>query len=176
MIETERLILRAPQDADREAIAALNAHPKVGAWLSGVMTREQSDALVDRIRQSIGLHGFGFWAMERKSDGAVVGLTGLLLMGEDEPVPGGIEIGWRVQPDAQGQGLATEAARAARDWAFANLDIDEVVAITAETNVRSQNIMTKIGMTRDLAGDFDHPRLADDHPLKRHVLFRMPRP
>jgi RimJ/RimL family protein N-acetyltransferase len=175
MIETQRLILRAPEDADRDAIAALNGHPEVGAWLSGVMTREESDAMVDRVRQTIGLHGFGFWAVERKADGAVVGMTGLLIMGDDLPVPGGIELGWRMHPDAQGSGLATEAAAAARDWAFANLDVDELYAITAETNVRSQNVMKKIGMTYDPAGDFDHPRLADDHPLKRHVLFRIKR-
>jgi RimJ/RimL family protein N-acetyltransferase len=176
VIETERLILRPPEDADRDALAALNGHPEVGAWLSGVLTREESDAMVDRVRQHIGRYGFGFWAAERKSDHAVVGMAGLMVMGDDLPLPGGIELAWRMHPDAQGAGYATEAARAARDWAFANLDIEEVVAITAVSNVRSQNVMTKIGLTRDPAEDFDHPKLADDHPLKRHVLFRMKRP
>lgn len=73
-------------------------------------------------------------------------------------------------------GLATEGARAARDWAFANLDIDQVVAITAQTNVRSQAVMTKIGMTPDPARDFDHPKLAEDHPLRRHMFFSQSRP
>lgn len=175
MIETARLILRPPEDADRDAIAAVNAHPEVGRWLSGVLTREESDALVDRIRTHIGLHGFGFLAVERKADRAVVGLAGLLVMGDDLPEAGGIEIGWRVHPDAQGSGLATEAAAAARDWGFAKLACAEIVAITAETNVRSQAVMRKIGMTRDPEADFDHPRLAADHPLLRHILFRVAR-
>src|ERR1043165_6824528 len=106
MIETERLILRAPEDADRDALAALNGHPEVGAWLSGVLTREESDAMVDRVRQHIGRYGFGFWAVERKSDHAVVGMAGLMVMGDDLPAAGGIELAWRMHPDAQGAGYA----------------------------------------------------------------------
>ena len=49
------------------------------------------------------------------------------------------------------------------------------MAITAETNLRSQAVMRKIGMTHDPARDFDHPRLAEDHPLRRHVFFSVRR-
>ena len=171
MIETERLILRPYREEDREAFAALNGHPEVGAWLSGVMSRPESDAMMDRVSGQITAQGFGFWGAERKADGRLVGMIGLLVMGADLPAPGAIELGWRLHPDAQGSGLATEGAAAARDWAFANLDVDEVVAITAQTNVRSQAVMRKIGMTPDSARDFDHPRLAQDHPLRRHVFF-----
>ena len=97
-------------------------------------------------------------------------------MGDDLPAPGAIELAWRLHPDAQGFGLATEGAAAARDWAFANLSVDEIVAITADTNLRSQAVMRKIGMTADPARDFDHPRLAPDHPLRRHVMFAARRP
>ena len=176
MIETPRLILRPYTQADRDAFAALNGHPEVGRWLAGVMDREASDAMMDRISGQIAEQGFGFWGAERKADGRLVGMIGLLVMGEGLPAPGAIELAWRVHPDAQGTGLATEGAAAARDWAFANLDIDEVVAITAETNVRSQGVMTKIGLVRDPSRDFDHPKLAEDHPLRRHVFFAQKRP
>jgi RimJ/RimL family protein N-acetyltransferase len=131
--------------------------------------------MMDRISGQIAEQGFGFWGAERKTDGRLVGMIGLLMMGEGLPAPGAIELAWRVHPDAQGTGLATEGARAARDWAFANLDIAEVVAITAETNVRSQAVMTKIGMVADPSKDFDHPKLAVDHPLRRHVFFAQAR-
>jgi RimJ/RimL family protein N-acetyltransferase len=176
MIETERLILRPFRDEDRTPFAEINAHPEVGAWLAGVLTREESDALIDRISAHIAEHGFGFFAAERKADARLVGAIGLQIMGAGLPGAGGIELGWRLHPDAQGSGLATEGARAARDWAFADLDVDEVLAITAATNVRSQAVMRKIGMIRDPARDFDHPRLAADHPLRRHVFFRVGRP
>lgn len=175
MIETERLILRPYREDDRDAFAALNGHPEVGAWLGGVLTREQSDAMMDRITAHIAQHGFGFWAAERRADGRLVGAIGLMVMGDDLPAPGAIELGWRLHPEAQGAGLATEGAAAARDWAFAELGVPEVVAITADTNVRSQAVMRKIGMTPDPARDFDHPRLATDHPLRRHVFFSVSR-
>ena len=176
MIETQRLILRQYTEADRDAFAELNGHPEVGAWLASVLTREQSDAMMDRISGQIAEQSFGFWGAERKADRRLVGMIGLLVMGEGLPAPGAIELAWRVHPDAQGTGLATEGAAAARDWAFANLDIAEVVAITAESNVRSQAVMTKLGLVRDPAQDFDHPKLAEDHPLRRHVFFSQKRP
>lgn len=171
MIQTPRLILRPYTDADRAPMAEMNGHPDVGAWLAGPLTREASDAWIDRVSATIVERGFGFFAAERKADRHVIGAIGFLIMGDDLPTPGAIELGWRLHPDAQGSGLATEGAAACRDWAFANLPVDEVVAITAEGNVRSQAVMGKIGMTRDPTRDFDHPRLAEGHPLRRHVLF-----
>lgn len=177
MIETERLILRAFADPDREAFAEINAHPEVGAWVGGVIDRAASDAMIDRVNAHIAEHGFGFWAAERKADGRLVGAIGMMIASEGGPLPAGsIELAWRLHPDAQGSGLATEGAAACRDWAFANLDVPEVVAITAETNVRSQAVMRKIGLRHDPTRDFDHPRLAEDHPLRRHVLFAARRP
>jgi len=175
LIETPRLILRPYREADREPIAAKNGHPDVGAWLSGPLTREQSDGFIDRVSAAIAEKGFGFFCAERKADGAVIGSIGFLIMGDDLPSPGAIELGWRLHPDTQGAGLATEGAAACRDCAFANLDAAELVAITAETNVRSQAVMRKIGMTPDPARDFDHPRMPVDHPLRRHVFYALAR-
>ena len=172
MIETERLILRAFRDEDREAFAAINGDPRVGDWLGGVIDRAASDAMLDRINSHIQEHGFGFWAAERRADGRLIGAIGLIVAGAQGPLPpGALELAWRLHPDAQGQGLATEGAAAARNWAFENLATDELVAMTASTNLASQAVMRRIGMTPDPSRDFDHPRLAEDHPLRRHVVF-----
>lgn len=176
MIETERLILRAPEDRDRAALAALNGDPRVGEWLDGVKTREESDAIVDRVNAHIAEHGFGFWAAERKADGAIIGMAGLLAMGADLPPGPALEVGWRLSPDTWGHGFATEAARAATAWGFANRDVAEIVAITARGNYRSQAVMMRIGMVPEPWRDFDHPKLADDHPLKAHVTYSLKRP
>lgn len=175
MIETDRLILRPPVDADRDAIFAINGDPEVYGWLAGTGTRAESDATVDRILAMIAEHGFSFWAVQRKADGAILGLAGLLAMGPDLPVGPALEVGWRFARCAWGQGYATEAARGAVDWGFATQPADEIIAITAHSNVRSQAVMRRIGMVRDPARDFLHPKLAADHPLRPHVTFSLKR-
>jgi RimJ/RimL family protein N-acetyltransferase len=176
MVETDRLILRAPQARDRAEIAAFNGDPQMGAWLAKTLTREESDAMVDRILGEIAEHGFGFWAVERKADRAVIGLAGLLVMGADLPPGPALEVGWRLTPSAWGQGYATEAARAAVGWGFANREAPEIVAVTAVSNLASQAVMRRIGMAPEPWRDFDHPRLAQDHPLRRHVTWSIKRP
>lgn len=170
MIETERLILRAFRDEDREAFAAINADPRVGEWLGGIRDRSASDDLVDRINAGIARVGYDFWAAERKSDGNLVGMIGLRMELHDPPAPC-VEMGWRLAVEAQGHGYATEGAKAALDWGFEHLDVEEILAWTATTNVASQAVMRRIGMTPDPTRDFDHPRLAEDHPLRRHVVY-----
>ena len=175
MIETERLILRAFCDADRAPFAAINGDPRVADWLGGVRDRAASDDLVDRINAMIAENGYDFWAAERKSDGLLVGMIGLRLELHDPPAPC-VEMGWRLAVAAQGQGYATEGAAAALAWGFANLPVDEILAWTATTNRASQAVMRRIGMTPDPTRDFDHPRLAPESPLRRHVVFAARRP
>ena len=177
MIETPRLILRAFRDEDREAFAALNADPAVADWLSGPLSREASDAMAQRINGHIAEHGFGLWAVERKADGRMLGFDGLQRIKPGGlPVGPGIEIGWRLCRDAWGAGYATEAAAAALAWGFANLDSEEILSFTATTNARSEAVMRRIGMSRAAERDFDHPNLADGHPLKRHIVYVAKRP
>ena len=175
MIETARLILRPWRDEDREAFAAINGDPRVSDWLGGPISREQSDATLERIGAQIAADGFGFFAAERKADRRLVGMIGLRRQMDAPPAPC-LELGWRLAPDAQGAGLATEGAQAALDWGFAHQDADEILAWTARSNVASQAVMRRIGMAPDPARDFDHPTLALDHPLRRHVVFVARRP
>ena len=84
-----------------------------------------------------------------------------------------VEIGWRLAPEHWGRGLATEAARAVVGHAFDSLGLDSLVSFTVPANVRSRRVMEKIGMTHDPADDFDHPKLPEGDPLRRHVLYRL---
>jgi RimJ/RimL family protein N-acetyltransferase len=172
MIETERLILRRYREEDREPFAELNGDPRVGDWLGGAIDRAASDAMLDRINAHIDEHGWGLWAAERKSDRRLIGFAGLATVKAGAlPLGPAVEMGWRLIPDAWGSGFATEGARAALAWGLANIDIEEIIAFTAASNVKSQAVMTRIGMVADPARDFDHPRLTSDHPLLRHVVY-----
>lgn len=170
-LETERLILRAPEDRDRAPLAALHGDHRVGDWLGGTLTREQSDAALDRIGEHFDQHGFGPWTVALKDAGVVIGLVGLMTVNAELPVGPGVEIEWRLAAESWGQGYAGEAARAALDWGFGTLALPEIVAFTAQSNLRSQAVMRKIGMVAEPWRDFDHPKLADGHPLRPHVVF-----
>lgn len=176
MIETERLILRQWRDADRDPFAALNADPKVMLHFPATLTRQESDAAVDRQIAGIAAHGHGFWAVERKADGAFLGFTGTKATGPDYPLDGRPEVGWRLARHAWGAGYASEAARASLAHAFALIDAGEIVAFTPTTNTPSQAVMKRIGMARAEHLDFDHPALPEGHRLRRHIVYALRRP
>jgi RimJ/RimL family protein N-acetyltransferase len=175
-IETERLRLRAWGPADRAPFAALNADPVVMEMLPSVLTRAESDAFADRVEAGLVERGWGLWAVEVRDGPPFVGYVGLDPATFEAPFTPCVEIGWRLAHEAWGQGYAAEAARAALDVAFGTIGLDEVVSFTAVQNVRSRRVMEKIGMTHDPDEDFDHPRLPEGHRLRRHVLYRVPRP
>ena len=168
MIRTERLLLRRWGDEDRAPFAALNADPVVMEHFPSALTREESDALVDRIEAGFAQHGFGLWAVE--AHGVLVGFTGLAVPAF---APELVEVGWRLARSAWGHGYAAEAARAAIAHGR-GAGVGEVVSFTAVDNVRSRRVMERLGMTHDPADDFDHPALPEGHRLRRHVLYRLP--
>jgi RimJ/RimL family protein N-acetyltransferase len=170
-IETARLVLRPFRDADRDAFAALNGDPRVSDWLGGPIDRAASDAAIERIGRHFAEHGFGCWAAERKADGRLIGMIGLKRMEPELPPAPAVEACWRLSPDAWGQGFATEGAQAAVAWGLAHLAGDDIIAITAAGNLRSRAVMQRIGMVEQPQRAFDHPKLADDHPLRRHVVY-----
>ncbi len=172
-LTTDRLLLRQWRDSDREPFAALNADPAVMEHFPRLVTREESDALIDRTAASIADHGWGLWAVEVRETGEFIGFTGLSVPTFEAPFLPGVEIGWRLAKGAWGNGYATEAARAALDFGFGPAGLSEILSFTATTNLPSQRVMQKIGMTH--AEDFDHPRLPAGHRLQRHVLYRISR-
>ena len=175
MIETERLILRPWRDTDRPAFAAMNADPQVMAHFPEVLDRAGSDALMDRLIGRWADEGFAFAAVERKADGALIGMVGLARVRYETPVFGATEIGWRLSRAAWGAGYADEASRGWLAHGFEALDLPEIVAFTVPANTRSQALMLRLGMRRDRARDFDHPSLPEGHRMRAHVVYALAR-
>lgn len=172
-LRTERLHLREWRDTDLAPFAALNADPAVVEYLAGALTRAQSDALAARIREHFERHGFGAWAVEVPRVTEFAGFIGLAIPSFEARFTPCVEIGWRLAREHWGRGYATEGARAALAFGFEQLDLAEIVSFTAVANQRSRTVMERIGMRRDPSDDFDHPELPPDHPLRRHVLYRI---
>ncbi len=173
-IETERLVLRSWQPEDLVPFAAICADPQVMATLGPVLDRVQTAALIDRVTALETAHGHTFWALERREDAVLIGWCGVI-RGTDGPVSGKAEIGWRLARETWGHGYATEAARGALGWLFANLADDAAWAITHTGNTRSRAVMARLGMRYQPEVDFDHPKLAADSPLRPHVTYALSR-
>lgn len=177
-ILTERLVLRRWRSEDRGPFAAMNADPAVMEFFPGALSREQSDGLAQRADELFDRFGYGLFAVEVRDNEPFVGFVGLAPFTTDEPSPlpfaPGVEVGWRLAHGVWGRGYAAEAATASLDFGF-SAGLDEIVSFTSVLNERSQSVMRKIGMHRDPAADFDHPRIANGHPLRPHVLYRVRR-
>jgi len=175
MNRTDRLLLRRWRKEDREPFAAMNADPAVMEHMQGPLTRERSDAFVDRIEAHWGEHGWGLWAVEVPGTAPFVGYVGL--WPADYVQPGMVEVGWRLARAHWGNGYATEAAHESLRFGFFEVGLDEIVSFTVPQNERSWRVMERIGLVRDPAGDFDHPNVdAVAYPeLVRHVLYRLRR-
>lgn len=175
-LHTRRCVLRQWKATDFAPWAAMNADPEVRRYFPSTLTAEQAGAEAARCRDAITQRGWGMWALELPGEAAFAGFVGLNVPHYDAPFVPAVEIGWRLVRAAWGRGYATEAAQAALHFAFAHLDLREVIAIAVPSNEPSLRVMRRLGMLRDEAGDFDHPRVEAGHPLQRHVLYRTAAP
>ena len=182
LVDTPRLRLRAWTDADRGPWHALHADPEVTRYLGpGPYDRRSTDAMIDRFVQEWADRRLGLWAVEARRPVAgwssrFLGFVGLHAVPDDLPFAPAVEVGWRLARPAWGHGYATEGASAAVADGFRRCRLPEIVSFTVPANVRSRAVMERLGMVRDPAGDFDHPRLPPASPLRRHVLYRLPAP
>ena len=174
-LKTERLLLRHWRDSDRLPFQQMNADPRVMEFFLASLSLAESDALVDRAQAHFDRHGFGPFAVELLENQFFVGFIGLSIPNFDAPFMPAVEIGWRLAFNCWGRGLATEGARSVIRYGFEDLGLDGLVSFTVPENLRSRRVMEKLGMTHDPHDDFDHPRLPDGHPMRRHVLYRLKR-
>ena len=171
MIKTDRLILKNYTDQEREPFYLINSDPEVMRYFPSVLTREESNAMLERLRNGINDRGYGFWGAF--IDNELIGMIGINPIPFDAHFTPAVEVGWRLAKKHWGKGYATEGAIAALDFGFNELKLDEIIAITTVNNLPSQKVMHRLGMTHDSKDDFDHPKLDINHPLRRHVLYRL---
>lgn len=166
-IETERLVLRPWQKDDFRPYHAILQHPEVHRHF-GPEPMGAEDCW-RRLLASVGawqFNGFGGWAVSRRSDGRLVGSLALFTAWRDlEPeLAEEPEMGWIFAAEAHGQGVASEACRAALDWAEANLEPTPIWAIIAPANEPSLRLAGKLGF------EYVHETLYNEEPtvvLKR---------
>ncbi|HET9097454.1 MAG TPA: GNAT family N-acetyltransferase [Candidatus Baltobacteraceae bacterium] len=172
-LETSRLILRPWRDADIPHWIAMHADARVMEFFPSTYSEEYAKEVAERLRVQLERDGHGWWIAEIKDGGRFAGTIALQEVPFEAHFTPAREIGWRLTRDAWGHGYATEGARAVLDYAFGEMGCNEIVSMTAEINARSRRVMERLGMTRECADDFDHPRLQEGDRLRRHVLYRL---
>ena len=164
-LTTDRLVMREMNDGDLDAFAAVTADPEVSRWF-GIEPLDR-DETWRRMAYQVGhfrLRGFGHWALDLRATGEFIGHAGLYY---PEGWPG-VEIGWTLARPHWGNGYATEAARAAIDWGWRELDLDRIVSVIMPENVRSAAVAKRLGMT-----DSGERFAFRDH---EHVVWELARP
>ncbi|WP_108819476.1 GNAT family N-acetyltransferase [Pseudovibrio sp. Alg231-02] len=174
-IASERLSYRLWEECDLGPFACMSADQVVMRHMAQVMDRKGAMAFIKRTIAAQAQNGVSLLPVTLKSSGEFLGAVGLNIPNYGKPLPFDpcIEIGWRFKRSAWGNGYATEAAAQWLRFAFEELDLEEIVAFTIPANIPSQKVMERLGMKRDLNGDFLHPALDQEHPKARHVLYRL---
>ena len=155
-LETERLVLREPEQGDLDALAAIFADPETMRHLGGfARTREQVQAGVDNMIRHWRRYDIGPFIVVHKADGVVLGRVGFLVwdtaswangLQDDVGEPYETELGWTVDREHWGQGYAPEAAAAARDWIFAEREhLPRLISLINLENRASIRVAEKIG-------------------------------
>ena len=157
MYATERLVLREWTDDDIEPFAEMCADVEVMRHFPSVMTRDETVEMVAAIRSRFTDQGYGLWAVEH--DGRFIGYVGLNSTGPAfvtsfSPCR---EVGWRLARHAWGRGFAAEAARESLRIGFEEHGLDIIYSWTTRANIRSENVMKRLGMMRRADLDFEHP-------------------
>lgn len=134
-------------------MAAINADPEVTRFLNATTGREFVPAAERHWQEN----GYGHWALERLDRPGCIGFVGIAHPTFLPAVAHRIEIGWRLAHGEWGNGLATEAAVAARDHAAERLGVTNLISIIHPENARSQRVAVKLGMA--VESHVHHPTL-----------------
>jgi ribosomal-protein-alanine N-acetyltransferase len=166
--ETTRLILRQWQESDIVPFAEMNSDLEVMKYFPKTLSFNETLEMYNSFKNS--KNDFRFSPAEEKISGKFIGFVGLNI---PSYMPTSVEIGWRLQKEFWGKGLASEAAKKWLEIGFGEYGLDEIISFTAKQNIKSQEVMKRIGMKRDEKRDFFHPKIPKDHPLAFHVFYAL---
>jgi RimJ/RimL family protein N-acetyltransferase len=179
LLASPRIRLRQWTEADCAPFAALNADPVVMEHFPATLSRAQSDAAIERFRDSITRNGWGFWAADDLTCGEprFAGFVGINIpQSPDLPFQPCVEVGWRLARPFWGKGLASEGARLSIRVGFELLGLKEIVAMTQLRNMRSRAVMDRLGMREAIGEEFEHPAVPVDSHARAMCLYRLKRP
>ncbi len=170
---SDRLGFRSFNEHDVNALHNINSDKESMKYFPSTLTMQETENLIQKIKDHIRKHTFGFFAVDHLKDDKMIGFIGLKHTNFEADFTPCIEIGWRLNKEYWNQGLATEGAKRCLNLAFNDLSLNKMVSFTTLGNYPSERVMQKIGMKK--VYEFDHPALKSESPLKRHCLYSLTR-
>lgn len=169
-METPRLILRDWKEEDIPVFAGLNSNDQVMEFFLKKLSYQETLDFYYRIRKEFASRGYGLYAVEKKENHAFIGYVGLHDITFDVDFSPAVEIGWRLIPEVWNQGYAHRSACSLSGICKKDIGTERIIFFQSQTK-RSERVMQKIGMVK--SKEFDHPLVSPDHPLCRHVLYKI---
>lgn len=167
-LDTTRLRLEPYNDSHYQGLRVMDNDPGVMRYISKgiVKTPEETRENIRRVQDRWHKYGFSWWAIKEKTSGTVVGAACLQYLENVEGAP--LEIGWRLIPEHNGKGYATEAAKAIIDFAAEHTDANYLVAVADPENIPSQRVMQRLGMTyKATEQHYDEPCVVYELSIQR---------
>ncbi len=143
VIHSERLTFRAWREADFDSFAAIYVDGEQSRFIGGPVSRDDAWRRMALVVGHWTLRGYGLWALEDKASGAFVGWSGLWF---PEGFPGQ-EIGWTLVPAFRGRGLAQEAGKRVRAYAYDTLGWQTAISLVNVGNTASVRVAEGLGAT-----------------------------
>jgi len=159
VLQSDRLGFRNWTANDLPEFTAINSDPAVMEHFPNPLTEFETLALMERLQDHYHQYGYNYYATEVLSTGELIGFIGLANQEYISNFTPAVDIGWRLKKSAWGKGYATEGARRCLEFAFHHLHLERVISICTANNIKSENVMKKIGMTK--IGEFEHPKLIE---------------
>lgn len=169
-IITPRLGLRNWQESDITPMSLLNQDKKVMEFFPATPTLEQTENFIRRMQAQFEKTGYCYYAVDRLDTGNFIGFIGMMYQDYESTFTPAVDIGWRLNQAAWGNGFATEGAKACLTYGFETLELEEIYSVASVINIKSERVMQKIGMEK--IDTFDHPKLLKVEHLKTCVLYR----
>lgn len=171
IFKSDRLGFRNWKTSDIDKMSQINSDKIVMEYFPNTITKEQTANFINRMKNQFIKNGFCYFAVDKLIDNEFIGFIGISEQTYNVPFTPCIDIGWRITNKVWNEGYATEGAKRCLEYAFTQLNIKEIHAISPISNKKSEQIMLKIGMNK--LYEFDHPLLLQDDRLKRCVLYKI---
>ena len=171
IFQSERLGFRNWTENDLNEFSKINADKEVMKHFPKTLTKEETEKFIVRLKNHHSKNGFCYFATETLNNNEFIGFIGLAYQEYKTKFTPAVDIGWRLKKNAWGNGYATEGAKRCLKYAFENLNLKSVIATCTIENLKSENVMKKIGMKK--IGEFNHPKLKDFPEYEKCLCYEI---